>query len=302
MTGVNHPERVVNIASAFVKELRPSQWYKQGVMLLSIVFSRNLMNLDAWGSLALGIIAFTAIAGALYVFNDIRDLEADRRHPRKRHRPIASDQISPTSAATFAVVVGLFGLALTISLGPLFTGILLTYVGQNVLYSLYLKKVLFVEAIVIANGFVFRAIAGVVAIDVVLSPWLILSTFLLALVLVFGKRLQELRLDSANNTRAVLDGYEEMNPEQLFTVSLSALLICYSLYTFFRTDLLMMTTIPFAFYGVFRYYYLIQTTDVAVHPQYLLTDRPTVCNLLLWGVLIVAILYSVPQQLWLVVS
>ncbi|WP_079990821.1 UbiA prenyltransferase family protein [Haloarcula sp. CBA1127] len=266
-------------------------------MLLGIVFSQNLLNWDAWLSLLIGIAAFTGVTGATYIFNDISDLGEDRHHPEKQHRPIASGQVSVTVAVVFGLFLAGIGLGAAYSLGPLFLAILLTYLAQNVLYSLVLKQFVFVDVLVVAIGFVLRAIAGVIAINVFLSPWLIVCTFLLALVLAFGKRRNELEI-AANpqETRAVLREYSVNDIDQLLVMVMATLLMSYSLYTFSRTDPAMMATLLFAFFAVFRYHHLVHTTNIAGQPEYLLTDRPSVVNLILWGIVAIAVLYNIPEM------
>ena len=286
----------VSTATGLLREIRPWQWYKQGVMLLGIVFSKNVLNVEAWISLLTGIIAFTAVAGATYIFNDINDLEEDRTHPEKQHRPIASGQVPVSIAVGFGALLAIVGLGTAYSLGPLFLAVLLAYLGQNALYSLYLKQVVFVDVLIVAVGFVLRAIAGVVAIDVFLSPWLIVCTFLLALVLALGKRRNELEVSpDPENSRDVLKVYSKQNIDQLLVISMATLLMSYSLYSFSQTSTAMMATLPLAFFGVFRYHHLVHTTDIAGQPEYLFTDRPSVVNLFLWGIVALAVLYNIPE-------
>jgi 4-hydroxybenzoate polyprenyltransferase len=294
MVESSHPRSPVTTVTGLIRATRPWQWYKQGVMFLGIVFSGNLLNAAAWIDLLVGVGAFTAVAGATYLFNDISDVEADRNHPEKQHRPIASGQLSVPVAAAFGVVLAVLGLAGAFSLGALFLALLLAYLAQNALYSLYLKQVVFVDVLVVAVGFVLRAVAGVVAIDVFLSPWLIVSTFLLALVLALGKRRTELELTTeSDGGRDVLANYADGNLDQLLVMTMATLLMAYSLYTFSRTDPAMMVTLPFAFFGVFRYHHLLHATDVGGQPEYLLTDRPSIVNGLLWGIVAVAVRYDV---------
>lgn len=279
-------------------EVRPWQWYKQGVMLFGIVFSRNLGNAGAWFDLLLGIAAFTAVVGGVYIFNDISDLEADRSHPEKRNRPIASGQVPVRVGAVVGAVILLGGLALSLRLDPLFLAVVAAYLVQNVLYSLYLKELVLIDVILVAVGFVLRAIAGVVVIDVFLSPWLIVCTFLLALVLALGKRRHELELvDDPEAVRGVLGEYSLRTVDDMQTVATATLLMAYSLYTFFRADPTMMLTLPFAFFGVFRYHHLVRTADVAGNPEYILTDVPSLLNLVLWGLVALGVLYELPEYL-----
>lgn len=294
--------RTFAICRGLVRELRPWQWYKQGVMLFGIVFSRNLLDLEKWGLLLVGIGAFTAVVGAVYIFNDITDLEEDRNHPEKQHRPMASGQVPVALGGGFGLVLLVGGLAASYWLGPLFLAVVLGYLGQNVLYSLYLKQVVLVDVMVVATGFVLRAIAGVVAIAVPLSPWLIVCTYLFALVLALGKRRHELaEADDPTDVRSVLGEYSIETIDHFLVVVMATLLVAYSLYTFFRVDLIMMATLPFAFFGVFRYYHLVHTSNIAGRPEYLLTDRQSVLNLLLWGLVAIGVLYNVPEAVLTVI-
>lgn len=296
MAGSSHTFNPVSTATGLLREMRPWQWYKQGVMFLGIVFSQSLLSTEAWINLLIGVVAFTTIASATYIFNDLSDLEEDRNHPKKQHRPIASGQVSVPVAIIFGSLLAIFGLAAAYSLGPLFLAVLLAYLSQNALYSLYLKQVVFVDILIIAVGFVLRAIAGVVAINVILSPWLIVSTFLLALVLALGKRRHELEIATKpQETRRVLGEYSKGNLDQLLVMTMATLLMAYSLYTFSQEKYTMMLTLPFAFFGVFRYHHLVHTTEIAGQPEYLLTDRPSVVNMVLWGILTIAVLYNIPE-------
>lgn len=289
--------------TGLAREVRPQQWYKQGVLLLGITFSRNLLNPEAWTAVLLAIVSYTAVAGATYVINDISDVEADRNHPEKRHRPIASGQVSIPLAGAFALSLLALGFVLALLVGPLLVVVLAAYLGQNLLYSAYVKHVVFADVISVAVGFVLRAIAGVVAIEVFLSPWLIVCTFLLALVLALGKRRHELGASAdPERTRETLGSYTTESVDQLLTVATATLLMAYALYTFNRADPTMMLTLPFAFFGVFRYHHLVHTTEIAGRPEYLLTDRPSMLNLALWAATAVAVLYGLPGLLVEVVS
>lgn len=303
MTTETESGDTLTIFRGLFRELRPWQWYKQGVMLFGIVFSKNLFDFSKWIFLLMGIASFTAVVGAVYVFNDIADLKEDRKHPEKQHRPMASGQIPITVGAIYGVGLLIGGLVAAYWLGLLFLTVVLAYLVQNVFYSLYFKQVILIDVIIVAVGFVLRAIAGVVAINVELSPWLIVSTFLVALVLAFGKRRHELAgADEPAEVRAVLGEYSLETIDNLLVVVMATLLMAYSLYSFFRVDSTMMITLPFAFFGVFRYYHLVKTSDVAGQPEYLLTDRQSVLNLLLWGLIAIGVLYNVPDVLITVLS
>ncbi|WP_121744056.1 decaprenyl-phosphate phosphoribosyltransferase [Natronorubrum halophilum] len=290
--------RVVVAVSGLIKEIRPWQWYKQSILLLGFVFSESLFDPVAVTNVSLGVVAFCAITGATYIGNDIADIEEDRNHPRKKHRPIASGQVSIPVAVMFGALLFVGGLALSWYLGPLFVLIVLAYLAQNAFYSVFLKQIVIVDAMVIAIGFVLRAVAGVVAIDVYLSPWLVVCTFLGALLLAFGKRRHEMIVsDDPSSSRSILAEYTEEILDQFLVVVLAALLVSYSLYTVFGSGPWMMSTLPFAFFAAFRYHYLAYTRDLGGDPKFLFADRPFFINLVVWGVLVVGVLYEVPLYL-----
>ena len=278
-----------------LRTLRPKQWYKQLVLFIPVVFALSALDPTAWFRTGLGAAAFSAVAGAAYVVNDVRDVERDRQHPTKRHRPIASGELAAPTALAAAAVLAVGGFAVAAWLTPAFLLVLAVYAGQNVVYSLWLKRFLLVDLFVVSAGFVLRAYAGIVLIDTVLSPWLFLSVFLAALMLATGKRRAE--LDAVAEPTAIRETLGRYSPEfldfVLFGVS-TTLLISYSLYTFFVQDLVMMLTIPFAFYAVFRYVHNVFELD-AGEPRDLLVEGPMVVNFALWGVFVFFALYVYPQ-------
>lgn len=287
----NIPNR--DAVSGILREMRPRQWYKQGVMLIGILFSGNLFQADAWASLLLGITAFTATASALYIFNDILDRERDRAHPEKRHRPIANNEISVRTGLLISGGLLLLGGLLGSPLGPLFLLVLGGYVVQNILYSTFLKHVPFVEAALVGTGFVLRAIAGVAAIDAAISPWLITSTFLLALILVLGKRRHELEtLPDPATSRPVLTTYGRDGIADLQLVTVAALLITYTAYTLHSGVFPTTLTLPFAYLGIFRYLHLGRHTPVGGCPERLFKDRSFIIILALWGSAVVVVRYG----------
>ncbi|EMA49098.1 phosphoribose diphosphate:decaprenyl-phosphate phosphoribosyltransferase [Halococcus morrhuae DSM 1307] len=290
----------VRTAAGLAYEIRPWQWYKQGVILIAIVFSKQLFDPMAWGRVSIAVAAFCAVAGATYIFNDISDVEEDRKHPDKRNRPIASGQVGVQTAGAFAVALLVAGFALSYTLGPLFVAIIVAYLVQNAAYSLYLKDVVLVDVLLIAIGFVLRAVAGVVAIGVALSPWLVVCTFLAALLLALGKRRHEFAASEVpGETRATLADYTTETLDQLLGIVISTLLMSYSIYTFTGAKLAMMLTLPFAFFGVFRYHHLVYTTKAGASPGALLVDRQLLVNFVFWGLIAVVVLYGRPRA-WLV--
>jgi 4-hydroxybenzoate polyprenyltransferase len=283
-----------SVLSGLFRELRPGQWYKQVILFIPVVFSMNALDPDAWVRAGAGAVLFSAVAGSVYVANDIADVEEDREHPTKRHRPIASGQVSIPVAALAGAVLSVSSVALSWWLEPLFALVLLAYVAQNLLYDYALRELLIVDLLVISAGFVLRAIGGVVLIDSPISPWLLLSTFLAALMLGSGKRWRELeRLDDPADARATLADYSTEFLGFVFFSVAAMLLFAYSLYTFFARELAMMLTIPFAYFAVFRYVFLTIEGEID-RPKEILLDGKMALNFGLWGLVAVALLYALP--------
>ena len=284
---------------AIIREMRPRQWAKNVFIFAALVFDEQLTQKEPLLRTIAGFILLCLISSAVYIMNDIADVESDRQHPTKRNRPIAAGQLSVPLALVLAVAMAAFALAAGFLLEPGFGWIITLYFVINLLYSLWLKHKPIIDVMIIAAGFVLRVAAGVVLIEVTrFSPWLYVCTTLLALIIGFGKRRAEIILlsDGANAHRKVLDGYSIGFLDQLIVVVSATTIMAYSLYTFSALNLpsnhLMMLTIPFVVYGVFRYLYLIHVEDAGGAPEELiLSDRPLLATLVLWGLLAVVILY-----------
>ena len=280
--------------TGLIWELRPWQWYKQSVVLLGILFSGNLLDTADQVNTAFTVGAFCLVAGGMYVFNDINDVEADRNHPTKQHRPIASGQVGVPLAVGFGLLVLFVGLSLAVAVNGLVLAVVLTYVVQNVLYNLYLKELLFVDIISIAVGFVLRAVGGAFAVHpsfAIPSPWLVVCTLLAALMLAIGKRRRELDV-SNGETRATLEEYDPEVLDSLLVVVTATLLMAYSMYTFFGAPRTMMLTLPFAYFATFRYHHLasFEGADGRIE-RMLLLDRPFLANGVLWLLVVLAVVY-----------
>ncbi len=284
---------------AIIRAMRPRQWPKNVFIFAALVFDEQLTQKEPLLRTIAGFVLLCLISSAVYLLNDIADVESDRQHPTKRNRPIAAGQLSIPLALVLAIAMAALALAAGFALEPSFGWIITLYFVINLLYSLWLKHKPIIDVMIIAAGFVLRVAAGVVLIEVArFSPWLYVCTTLLALIIGFGKRRAEIILlaDGANAHRKVLDGYTIGFLDQLIVVVSATTIMAYSLYTFSALDLpsnhLMMLTIPFVIYGVFRYLYLIHVEDAGGAPEELiLSDRPLLATLIFWGLLAVAILY-----------
>jgi 4-hydroxybenzoate polyprenyltransferase len=283
-----------------IKSMRPKQWTKNAFVLAAIVFDRQLTNPPALISAAVAFLLFCLLSSAVYLINDIADIESDRRHPVKRNRPIASGALPVTVAIGAAVFLLVFTLPAAYLLDPTFAAIAAVYFTVNIAYSRWLKHVPLIDVLIIAAGFVLRVAAGVSVIQVErFSPWLYVVTTLFALYIGFGKRRAELSLsvdENGGQTRKVLDGYTIPFLDQLIIIVSATTIVAYSLYTFSAPNLpdnhVMMLTIPFVVYGIFRYLYLLQVEQEGGAPEeLLLTDRPLQAAIALWGLSILAIFY-----------
>jgi 4-hydroxybenzoate polyprenyltransferase len=284
---------------ALIKSMRLRQWTKNIIVYAALVFDQQFFNLEAFLRTTAGFILFCLVSSAVYIFNDLADVESDRQHPVKKNRPIASGKLPLPVAWTTGIALVVVSLPLGYLLSPEFFAVLLVYFLLIVAYSLWLKHFAILDVLVIAAGFVLRVHAGVTLITVErFSPWLYVLTTLFALYIGFGKRRSELALlaHGAGTHRKVLDGYTLPLLDQYITIVSGTTIVVYALYTFFAPNVpanhSMMLTIPFVLYGIFRYLYLIQVTHAAGAPEeVLLSDRPLQATVVLWGLAVMAVFY-----------
>ena len=271
--------------------MRPREWSKNLLVFSSLIFSKSLTDPKNFAITLAGFITFCAASSGVYLFNDLCDLAADREHPTKRDRPIASGQLN-LNVARFAAFI-LFAIAGFGAwlLNPAFAAVIAVYTITCLGYSLGLKNIVILDVILIATGFVLRAISGAVLINVVASEWLVLCTSMVALLIGFGKRRHELALleGAAEKHRKSLGDYSLQFLDAIMNICAGAALLTYALYTKADDTIArvgshwMLATIPFVVYGVFRYLFLIHRRQAGGDPVYILFhDRPTLLNLLLW--------------------
>lgn len=286
-------------AQALFKAMRPKQWTKNLVVFLPLIFDGKLFEPQLLVKTTVAFALFCLMSSAVYLINDLADIEKDRQHPVKRHRPLASGTLSPSVAMAAVVTFILVSLPLALWLDGGFTLILFGYLVLNIAYSFYLKNLVIVDVLVLAAGFVLRVAGGVAVVEVErFSPWLYLVITLGALFLGFGKRRHELLLleEGAGSHRSILAEYTVPFLDQLIALVTSTLVIAYSLYTFSAPNLprnhAMMLTIPLVLYGLFRYLYLIHVKEEGGAPDELLfQDKPLLVAVGLWLVAVIAILY-----------
>lgn len=285
---------------ALIKTMRPRQWIKNGFIFFALIFDKRLFMVEPFFRTVAGFFLFCLISSAVYLFNDIADVEADRNHPVKKFRPIASGTLPVSVAGSVALLLTSIAIPLGYLLSPGFALILATYLVINLLYSRWLKHIAILDVLILSSGFVLRVAAGVTLIYPVerFSPWLYVITVLFSLYIALGKRRAELNLlaQGASAHRKVFDGYTLPLLDQYITIISSTTIVAYSLYTFSAPNLpanhTMMLTIPFVVYGIFRYLQLIQTGHAAGAPdEVALKDRPLQITVLLWGLAVIAIFY-----------
>jgi 4-hydroxybenzoate polyprenyltransferase len=282
------------------KSLRPQQWIKNLFIFAPLIFSRNVLNGPFLFKTVAAFAAFCLISSAHYIFNDLRDIEEDRRHPLKSKRPLASGRLKKGPAVVAMILIGAAGLALAASIGRPFLIIAAGYLVLQTAYSMWLKHVVILDVFVIAAGFLIRVVAGGLAIQVEISSWLLICTILLSLFLAMGKRRYELVLldkDAANH-RPILREYNTYLLDQMISVVTASTLLAYCLYTIsaetvakFGTRNLIFT-VPFVLYGIFRYLYLIHQKAEGGTPEALIIrDKPLLADVFLWVVAAALILH-----------
>jgi 4-hydroxybenzoate polyprenyltransferase len=290
-------------AASLVISLRPEQWTKNLLVFAGVIFSQELFQMRAV-ELSIGAFAvFCGLSSVVYLVNDIMDREADRQHPLKKSRPIAAGDLSPRVALVAAAVIGAGALAAAFALRTSFGVVSIVYIALQVLYSGPLKRIVILDVLAIAAGFVLRAVAGAVVINVAISQWLLVCTTQLALFLALSKRRHELVLlaDGATGHRKILGEYSPYLLDQMIGVVTASTLIAYTFYCInpetaqkFHTELLGLT-IPFPLYGIFRYLYLVHRREGGGSPsQMLVNDRPLLACVALWVVAIVVLVYFRP--------
>ncbi len=304
-------------ARAAFAALRPRQWSKNLLLFAGLVFAARLGDATRWLEALGAFAAYCAASSAAYLVNDVRDEAHDRQHPVKRLRPVASGELPRRAALALAGTLALVALAASLALGPWSLLFMAGFVALQAAYSAGLKHVVLIDVLAIAGLFVLRAAAGAQAVDVRISPWLLICSGLLALFLALAKRRAELVLVGAEETRGlgapaaeppmpgprggapsaprgrpVLEGYSLALVDQLVSVVAASTVIAYSLYTFTARDSkAMMATVPFVLYGVFRYLLLLHRHDLGEEPEnVLLTDLPLLVTITAWAATSAAIL------------
>jgi 4-hydroxybenzoate polyprenyltransferase len=287
------------VLTALIKSMRPRQWTKNVFVFVPLFFDRKLTDPESVLRTLAAFVLLCLMSSAVYLMNDLVDIEKDRQHPVKKNRPLPAGELSPTVAAVTAVILAVSSLAAGYILSPTLALILLLYLLIQIAYSLWLKNVVLVDVLVVASGFLLRIAAGVAVIEVErFSPWLYVFSGFLALFLVVGKRRHELVLlgDSGASHRTILSEYNIDLIDRILGIVTTGAVVAYSLYTFLSEGLpanhAMMLTIPFVLYAIFRWLYLIHVRHEGGAPEeVVLRDRPLQICIVLWGIVAFIALY-----------
>ena len=282
-----------------IKTMRLRQWVKNVIVYAALVFDGKLFDPELFLKTTGIFLAFCLLSSSVYILNDLVDMEKDRQHPRKRSRPLASGQLDPRVATVTAAMLAIAAIAGAFALSFWAGVILLVYLAQNFAYSFWLKNIVIIDVMILAFGFLLRVLAGVAVVQVEnFSPWLYVCVTLLALFLGFGKRRQEIVLleEGAGNHRSSLLEYNLPLLDQIIGMVVTATLVAYTFYSFDATTALahsrMLLTVPFVFYFLTRYLYLVHVKHLGGAPdELLLEDRPLLINSVLWAVSVVLLIY-----------
>jgi len=302
----NIPSWTTQNLRALLRTMRPRQWVKNGFVFAALLFDSKLQvaQLEEIGQTFITFLLFCLLSGAVYIMNDLMDVESDRQHPKKRLRPLAAGQLNPAVAQSAATLFSIGTVVVAFSLDTVWHSwlgwVLLTYLLVQIAYTFYVKHIVLLDVSFVALGFILRVAAGVAVISVTrFSPWLYVCTGLLALFLALGKRRHELILlgNQAGSHRAILEEYNLDLVDRMIGIVTTSALVSYSMYTFLAEGLpennAMMLTIPFVLYGLFRWLYLIHVRQEGGAPEeILLRDRPLQLDLVLWLAVVVVVLYS----------
>jgi len=289
------------VLSGLVKSMRPRQWPKNAFVFVALLFDRKLFDPASVAAVLGAFVLLCLMSSAVYLMNDLADIESDRQHPTKKNRPLPSGQLNPRVAMVASFLLAAVSLVAGYFLSLHLAIILLLYLVSQIAYTFKLKHIVLIDVLTIALGFILRIAAGVAVIEVErFSPWLYVFGGFLALFMALGKRRAELSLlgEEAGSHRAILDDYSLDLIDRLQGIVTTSAVVAYSLYTFLAEGLpenhAMMLTIPFVLYAIFRYLYLIHVRGEGGAPEeILLRDKPLQITLALYGVMVIIALYLI---------
>lgn len=285
---------------ALIISLRPKQWIKNIIVFAGLFFAEDIFDPPRIKAAFIAFVLFCLVSSAGYLLNDVLDRQKDALHPRKKNRPIAAGELSPTIAISFALFLLVFATITGLATSRILFGFLLLYFTLTFTYSAFLKRLIIIDVIVISTGFMLRAIAGVLVIEEPISSWLIICTIFLSLFLALNKRYAEVLAlgDEAGKVRKTLTQYSPKFLEQMIMIVSASAMISYALYTLDSETIAkfdsrnLIFTLPFVIYGLFRYLYLVQNESQGESPEnVIIQDRPLFLNIILYGLAVILIIY-----------
>ena len=264
---------------------RPFQWVKNVIIFIPLIFAKKLFELDAFVLSSIGFVSFILASSIIYIFNDICDLEKDKKHPIKKNRPLANNSLKKKDAYLLIILLGLLLLVLLKS-NISILGIIIIFFILNIFYSLYFKNVIIIDLVIVSLSYVIRVLAGSIIINVALSAWLLICVFSTSLFLISFKRLAEIKI-SGFKSRPILRTYNNEILLKIIDVSAICSIIFYSLYTVLVNPNLIFT-VPLIFVGFFRYYYLYYTAKIFEESpvKIIFSDKPILVLLILWLIIV----------------
>jgi len=294
------PKNAIDLIGGMIQGMRPKQWAKNVFVLAAIFFSMNFRNLDMWVSTLMAFASFSMLASAGYLFNDAHDVEADRRHPTKYKRAIASGRLPLPVAYIEMVLLFIGGSAMAYAVSPWLLGIAWLYLTTTLSYSFYWKHIVILDVMFLSAGFLWRAAAGAVAIDVQASPWLLTCTAFVSLFFGFNKRRGELVMmaERAQTTRKILAEYSHDLVVEFQAITTSGTILSYALYCVLGSPTpWLLLTLPHVMYMVFRYMYLVSAKNEGGAPdETLFKDFPILAAGVFYGITVVAVLVLAPLR------
>jgi len=287
--------------SGLIRTMRPFQWTKNVFVFVALFFDGKVTDLESVLRTLAAFVLLCLTSSAVYLMNDLADIQNDRQHPIKKNRPLASGQLNPLAAVISAVILAAGSLVAGFMLSPGLAAILLLYLLIQIAYTFWLKRIVLVDVLIVSAGFILRIAAGVVVIDVQrFSPWLYVFGGFLALFMILGKRRHELILlgENAASHRSILSEYNLDLIDRLLGLVTTSAVLAYTLYTFLSEGLpenhIMMLSIPFVLYAIFRYMYLIHVRHEGGAPEDIfLRDRPMQISMVLWAIVVFVALYII---------
>jgi len=291
-----------------IKLARPKQWVKNFFVFAPLLFSKHIFDPGYLINSLEAFFTFCLTSSAVYIINDILDVESDRAHPRKKYRPIASGEISVRQAIIFLIMLLVLVIISFFFQNPAFVFLTVLYFLTNLFYSIKIKTIVLLDVFFISFGFMLRVLGGAAAISVPVSSWMVLTTIFISLFLAISKRRGELSQvinhENIEKQRPVLKDYSVAFADQLNTIAAAGTIISYALYTVsertvstFGTEKLIYTT-PFVIYGIFRYMYLMHKKNLGESPTSIVTkDIPIMLTVLCWFIVCILIIYSKKGQL-----